>query len=68
MLKDKEDKNIWLTRFWVSKEAYGKLIGKGLNGNPRQYKVSDIDGDKLTIENTVIHTILLNNYIIGYTI
>ncbi len=57
----------WLTRFWVAKEAYGKYLGKGLQGNPKGYTVSAIDGDILTINDVHIHTIHYKNYIIGWT-
>jgi 3-oxoacyl-(acyl-carrier-protein) synthase/phosphopantetheinyl transferase/malonyl CoA-acyl carrier protein transacylase len=62
-----EDKDDWITRFWVAKEAYGKALGLGLQGNPKRYIVSAIQGETLTIENVVINTIKKNNFIIGYT-
>lgn len=58
----------WVTRFWVAKEAYGKYLGKGLQGNPKRYEVSAINGDDLLIEGIRIKTIKHNNYIIGWTL
>lgn len=58
----------WSTRFWVAKEAYSKFLGTGLQGNPRAFEISEIDGDCLKIENTIIHTLKYKNYIIGWTV
>jgi phosphopantetheine--protein transferase-like protein len=63
-----KDQAEWITRFWVAKEAYAKMIGTGLQGNPKQFEVTSIDGDKLQIRNTIIQTIVhKKNYIIGWT-
>lgn len=61
------DEAEWLTRFWVAKEAYGKSLGKGLQGNPKAYTVAQINGDDLQIKGIIIHTIKYKNYIIGWT-
>lgn len=61
------DEAEWLTRFWVAKEAYGKYLGKGLQGNPKAYAVEEINGDDLLIKGIIIHTIKHKNYIIGWT-
>ncbi|ULT22644.1 4'-phosphopantetheinyl transferase superfamily protein [Sphingobacterium sp. E70] len=37
LLKDR-DQAEWTTRFWVAKEAYGKFLGTGLQGNPKDMK------------------------------
>lgn len=58
----------WVTRFWVAKEAYGKYLGKGLQGNPKKYQVSAVNGNDLLIEGIKIKTIKHNNYIIGWTL
>lgn len=68
LLLEGRDKTEWATRFWVAKEAYGKYLGKGLQGNPKAYTVSHIDGEELTINNKVIKTIKHHNYIIGWTL
>ena len=57
----------WATRFWVAKEAYGKYLGKGLQGNPKVYVISLIRGEELLINDIFIQTIKHNNYIIGWT-
>lgn len=57
----------WPTRFWVAKEAYGKSLGKGLQGNPKQYPIEEISGEELRIKNVWIKTVKHKNYIIGWT-
>jgi 3-oxoacyl-(acyl-carrier-protein) synthase/phosphopantetheinyl transferase/malonyl CoA-acyl carrier protein transacylase len=68
MLELCENKNEWITRFWVAKEAYGKSLGVGLKGNPKRYTVTSIKNETLTIENVVVETIKHQNFIIGYTL
>lgn len=63
-----KDKAEWATRFWVAKEAYGKFLGKGLQGNPRAYVIEEIMGEKLRINDIIISTIKHKNYIIGWTL
>jgi len=62
------DKTEWIIRCWVAKEAYGKYLGKGLQGNPKKYKIDSINGHTLTIGDVTIQTIKHNNYIIGWTL
>lgn len=61
------DKAEWATRFWVAKEAYGKYLGKGLQGNPRAYVIEEVRGEELRINDIFIKTIKHHNYIIGWT-
>ncbi|GAA3943336.1 4'-phosphopantetheinyl transferase superfamily protein [Chitinophaga oryziterrae] len=58
----------WIIRGWVAKEAYGKYLGKGLQGNPKAYTIEEITGDTLRIKDVSIKTIKHNNYIIGWTL
>lgn len=59
----------WCTRLWVAKEAFGKMKGVGLHGNPKRYEVSDIKGDSLFIEDQEIRTILFkDNFVVGWTV
>lgn len=58
----------WSTRFWVAKEAYGKMLGLGLQGNPKRYEVKTIiDDEYLIIEDCKIKMMKHKNYIIGWT-
>ncbi|MET3534998.1 type I polyketide synthase [Chryseobacterium limigenitum] len=67
LLKDKNQAE-WTTRFWVAKEAYGKFLGTGLKGNPKNFEVEKITDDSLWISQTEIKTIKHKNYIIGWTL
>ncbi|WP_449397846.1 4'-phosphopantetheinyl transferase superfamily protein [Chryseobacterium wanjuense] len=67
LLKDK-DQAEWTTKFWVAKEAYGKFVGTGLKGNPKNFEVEKIAEDSLWINQTEIKTIKHKNYIIGWTL
>lgn len=67
LLADRE-KSEWATRFWVAKEAYGKYLGKGLQGNPKAYTIAEIKGETLRINDIFIQTIKYKNYIIGWTL
>ncbi|MGG7661833.1 beta-ketoacyl synthase N-terminal-like domain-containing protein [Dyadobacter sp. BHUBP1] len=66
-LLDGRDQDEWMTRCWVAKEAFGKMLGKGLMGNPRAYQIEEINGDALRIQDIWINTIKHFNYIIGWT-
>jgi len=69
LLKAKEDKAEWITRFWVAKEAYGKMLGVGLQGDPKQYEIESVSGEDLKIKKTVITTKKhKDEFIIGWTI
>jgi len=54
-------------RFWVAKEAYSKMRGEGLRGDPKRYQVSGCDGDRVTIDDTVIRISTLGDDIVGWT-
>jgi acyl transferase domain-containing protein/phosphopantetheinyl transferase len=63
-----EHRDEWIIRGWVAKEAYGKYLGKGLQGNPKGYSITAINGDELQINDINIKTIKHNNFIIGWTL
>jgi malonyl CoA-acyl carrier protein transacylase/phosphopantetheinyl transferase len=58
----------WATRCWVAKEAYGKYLGLGLQGDPKAYRIEEVRGDVLRIRDVIIKTIKHKNYIIGWTL
>lgn len=39
----------WQTRIWCAKEAAAKALGTGLEGNPRNFQVRDVAGERLLI-------------------
>jgi phosphopantetheine--protein transferase-like protein len=69
LLKMQENETEKITRFWVAKEAYSKMIGTGLQGNPKQYEIESVNGNDLKIRDTVIKTVKhRNDYIVGWTL
>lgn len=67
ILPDNE-RDEWMTRFWVAKEAAAKSIGTGLEGRPKQFQVMEIDGENLRVNDRWVTTRRKENYIIGWTI
>ncbi len=65
-LLPRDDWDAWLTRFWCAKEVYGKAIGTGLEGNPKQFTVTHVDGERLRIADMWIETRQRGDYIIGW--
>ncbi|HEY6901681.1 MAG TPA: acyltransferase domain-containing protein, partial [Puia sp.] len=63
-----EEPDVWATRCWVAKEAYGKSIGLGLQGDPKTYRIEEVRDDVLRIKDVVVKTIKYKNYIIGWTL
>jgi acyl transferase domain-containing protein/phosphopantetheinyl transferase len=56
-------------RFWVAKEACAKKAGTGLEGNPRRFEVSAVDGDILTVGEQRVKTQPVGEgYLVGWTI
>jgi len=56
-------------RIWVAKEAYAKMLGVGLRGDPQRYEVTGADNGMLTIQNCRIQTMKFReNYIVGWTL
>jgi phosphopantetheinyl transferase len=44
------ERNDWLLRLWCAKEAAGKALGVGLQGNPLNFVVSQINRARKTVE------------------
>lgn len=67
LLKDKDNME-WPTRFWTAKEAYGKMLGIGLKGNPKQYEIDKIEGETLYISQHKIQTVKhKDKFIVAWT-
>ena len=45
-----DDRDEWITRFWCAKEAVGKALGRGLDGNPRSLAVRGYDFESGAVE------------------
>ena len=67
LYKNHQHKTEGITQWWVAKEAYGKSMGVGLQGDPRKYTISEVHDDSLKIKNTWIQTFKYNQFMIGYT-
>jgi phosphopantetheinyl transferase len=62
------DEAEWSTRLWTAKEAYGKMLGRGLEGDPRKHEVERIEGESLFIGAQKINTVRhKENYIVAWT-
>jgi acyl transferase domain-containing protein/phosphopantetheinyl transferase len=62
------ERDEWVTRFWVAKEALAKQLGTGLEGRPKQFVIREIDGQNLRVNEQWVATRKRDNYIIGWTI
>ena len=60
-----------LTRWWAAKEAAAKAAGTGMQGRPRDWKVEQLDGDRLRIGARWLRTTFLqhdqNQYVVAWT-
>jgi phosphopantetheinyl transferase len=61
------DKDEWVTRFWVAKEAAAKAAGTGFEGDPKRFRVTDRAGDRLLVSGRWVTLRKLDDYVIGWT-
>jgi phosphopantetheinyl transferase len=61
------DRDEWLTRLWVAKEAVGKLRGSGLGGRPRDLVLTRIEGERLRVDGVWVQTRRDDGHVIGWT-
>lgn len=61
------DRDEWLTRFWSAKEATGKARGTGLAGNPRGFKVMQVEGERILVDATWVRTRNLGAHVMAWT-
>ena len=52
---------------WVAKEAYAKMGGEGLQGNPKHFEITGFDADVLTVGDVAVQTAKIGDCIIGWT-
>jgi phosphopantetheinyl transferase/malonyl CoA-acyl carrier protein transacylase len=58
----------WATRFWVAKEAYSKMLGTGLQGNPKRFEIEAVMDEEIIIGGTTVKTIIFKEgFIAGWT-
>ena len=65
LLPERNDE--WLTRLWCAKEAAGKARGTGLEGAPQKLELTRVDGEAMLIENRLVQTMLLDEYVVAWT-
>ncbi|MDR2587093.1 MAG: 4'-phosphopantetheinyl transferase superfamily protein [Coriobacteriales bacterium] len=58
-----------ILRFWVAKEAVAKKAGTGLEGNPKRFEVTAVDGDVLTVGDQKVQIVKIGEeHVVGWTI
>ncbi len=61
-------RDVELTRWWAAKEAAAKAAGTGMQGRPKDWKVVEIDGDRLRIGDRWFATARLGtDHIVAWT-
>lgn len=65
-LLPQDDRDTWITRFWVAKEVIAKQMGTGLQGRPADFPVTAIDGDGISIVGQRVETRRHGNHVIGW--
>ena len=51
-----DDRDTWLTRLWAAKEAAAKATGRGLEGRPKAFETTAVDGERLRVAGRWITT------------
>jgi len=62
-----DDRDEWLTRLWVAKEALAKWRGQGLKGDPRGLVISVLNGQDLLVDGVWISTRRDGDHVVGWT-
>ncbi|MDR3201527.1 MAG: 4'-phosphopantetheinyl transferase superfamily protein, partial [Bifidobacteriaceae bacterium] len=66
LIAARERPDEWATRFWVAKEAVGKLEGGGLGGDPKRARVTRVDGERVEVNGIWVTTTVLDGDVIGW--
>ena len=56
---DGDDPDTWITRLWCAKEAAAKAAGTGLQGSPKSWEVTAVDGTALLVGDRWVATEVL---------
>jgi len=62
------DRDEWITRLWVAKEAVGKYRGTGLGGKPRSIELQRIDVERLLVDGVWVQTRIDGDHAIGWVV
>jgi phosphopantetheinyl transferase len=60
------DRDAWITRFWAAKEAVAKQQGTGLQGRPRDFPVTAVEGERVCIGTAWVETQRRGEYVIAW--
>jgi phosphopantetheinyl transferase (holo-ACP synthase) len=61
-------RDVELTRWWAAKEAAAKAAGTGMQGRPKDWKIVEIDGDRLRIGDRWLGTTRLGaDHVVAWT-
>jgi acyl transferase domain-containing protein/phosphopantetheinyl transferase len=60
------DRDEWITRLWCAKEAHAKQTGEGIT-QPKSLKITAIEAETIFVNETPIHTIRHDGWIIAHT-
>ncbi|MDE0892705.1 MAG: 4'-phosphopantetheinyl transferase superfamily protein, partial [Planctomycetota bacterium] len=60
------DRDEWITRLWCAKEAHAKQAGEGIT-QPKSLKITAIEAETIFVNETPIHTIRHDGWIIAHT-
>jgi acyl transferase domain-containing protein/phosphopantetheinyl transferase (holo-ACP synthase) len=61
-------RDVELTRWWAAKEAAAKAAGTGMQGRPKDWKIVEVDGDRLRIGDRWIATARLGrDHVVAWT-
>ncbi|WP_426575024.1 beta-ketoacyl synthase N-terminal-like domain-containing protein [Aquihabitans sp. McL0605] len=61
-------RDVELTRWWAAKEAAAKAAGTGMQGRPKDWKVVEVDGDRLRIGDRWLRTALVGDeHVVAWT-
>ena len=63
----KANRDEWVTRFWVVKEAVAKVRGRSMLGNLRRFAVTDIASNRLLVDGLWVETRNEGEHIVGWT-
>jgi acyl transferase domain-containing protein/phosphopantetheinyl transferase len=67
-LLPQQDRDEWATRFWVAKEVLAKVRGTGLQGNPRQFPIERVRGERILVDDEWVKTMRHADHIIGWKV
>jgi acyl transferase domain-containing protein/phosphopantetheinyl transferase len=61
------ERDEWLTRLWVAKEAAAKRRGTGLGGDPRRWQATQRDGERFYLDGGWVRTARRGDVALGWT-